>query len=168
MTIQLLRDNSIPYGEFIQPVGAILPYGVDWTDRVTQWMLRRTTYAASTATRSRKSPGFNYVSSGGMTGLVEPTLPQVIGGTVQDGSLIWTCAALDNTSLAATLVSSTWSANPGLAFDDETTNGLLTAALIDTTDATDGDDYYAYNVATFSDGRQEKAIFLIHVRNEKA
>jgi hypothetical protein len=166
MTLELVRDESRPYGEYIQPVATRLVYGVEWVDRLTRFWQPGAKFDAGVAIRTRKSPAFQYVSSGGYTGASEPTCwPTTPGGTVVNGSITFTCATIDDTSLRASLQSSRWEADAGVTIIDTATDGTQVTALIDTSAATEGADYYVRNYVTLEDSEIEPAIFLIRVRS---
>lgn len=58
-------------------------------------------YQASEYARPNAATGFAYQTSGGLSGLREPRWPTVIGATVTDGSLTWTCVAAGANGLNA-------------------------------------------------------------------
>jgi hypothetical protein len=165
MTLQLIRDERMPYGEFVQPVGTKIAYGVEWADRLAQLWMRSTQFAQGVAVRSLKHPAFQYVSSGGQSDASEPDFAQVVGGTVADGPITWTTMALDDSSLRATISGSVWTPDVGIVVTGQSISGTRTAALVDTTGAAEGTDLYVRNAVTLSDGEVEEAVFLIRVRS---
>lgn len=64
----------------------------------TYWMSGHE-FAANAYVRAPSVPGFAYQSSGGESGAIEPQWPRVLGGTVQDGSIIWTAVATSTNAL---------------------------------------------------------------------
>lgn len=70
----------------------------------------------------RGATGFEYVpSADGQSGEVEPVWPTVVGQTVADGGLLWTCQAISHASLDATIADPTkvtWTADDGLDVED--------------------------------------------------
>ncbi len=174
--MELLRDESRPYGEFIQPVGAKLAYGVEWSDRLIRYWAPATLFDVGVAIRSRRSPGFNFMSCGGVSGATEPLFPGAagnptpaqVGQCVIDGSIMWVAHAVDDSSYITTVRQTRWEADAGiavLATGQGTTEAL---AVIDSSSATDGQDYYLRNFSTMTDDSVEVAIFLIHVRSRAA
>jgi hypothetical protein len=70
--------------------------------------------------------GFEYeCTAAGQVGVEEPRWPIVEGETVQDGSVVWECAAISNASLLKTIDTATWDGD-GFEVDTEVianTNG---------------------------------------------
>ena len=166
MTIQLLRDEERIYLEAVQRPGNKLVYATDWTERIANLWTPGTLIAANSTIRVKPVTGFQYSSTaGGLTGKTAPAWPTTIGQTVLDGSVTWVCAAVDTTSLLRTIASQVWTLDSGIAATGAIIAGNITSAMIDSTGAVDGTDYYARNVVTFSDGSEETAVFLIKVRS---
>lgn len=164
MTQELLRDNSLPYAEFIQRPGETIDYAIEWAG----WLANRWSAGASFAVnfeiRPRSSTGFQYSSSGGYSGAIEPTWPTTIGGTVTDGSITWTCAAIDTTSLASTISSSTWAPGSPLTVGTATLTGTNATGFVTAGSGTADGDYYVRNTVTLASGVVKAGLLLIRIR----
>ncbi len=166
MTIQLLRDDARAYQEVTQKVGEKLVYGTDWTDRITRFWSPNTLIAANTAIRVRPATGFQYTTvAGGQTAQNPPVWPVIIGATVQDGAVTWVCEAIDTTSLLRTPSTQVWTPDSGMISSAASLAGNVTSALIDSTGATEGNDYYVRNFVTMSDGSVEVATWKFFLRS---
>lgn len=109
--------------------------------------------------------GFQYSSSGGWSGLVEPRWPTTVGGTVTDGSITWTCEAISNDSLNATIATSAWSAEAGITVDNDTltnTEGVQ-IVTVEVSGGTAGQTFDITNVVTLSDGAVEESVLEVKV-----
>jgi len=101
-------------GQLCKKVGERLPVGIDLTDFCERrWdnAVVAGIYAVGAFVRPtpQNRTGFEYeCTQGGQVGLVEPAWPTVIGQTVNDGSVEWTCRAISNSSLLKTIVSVDW------------------------------------------------------------
>ena len=117
-------------------------------------------FAAGVAVRPRTPTGFQYVSSGGYSGSREPKWPTVAGDDVEEGSITWTAEAIDNDSLVATIVSSSWSAPAGITVGgasfvntdgDQTASAQVSGGTVDTT-------YEIKNTVTLNTGAVEESV----------
>lgn len=69
----------------------------------------------------RPATGFEYESSGGQSdGKAEPRWPMVLGATVLDGSITWTCVALSNASLIWRINGVTYTVPTGITLHEQT------------------------------------------------
>ena len=168
MTQELLRDNSLPYAEFIQRPGETIDYAIEWAGWLANRWYAGTSYSANSKIRPRTATGFQYVATAGFSGSYEPTWPTTIGGTVTDGSITWTCAAVDTTSLASTPSSSTWSADSPLAVGTATLTGTNATGFVTSPSNTTDGDYYVRNTVTLSSGVVKVGTLLIRVRAKTA
>lgn len=94
-------------------VGEALPFSIDWTTEFANLWKPNSAYAALSAVRPNEATGFEYVSSGGQSGSVEPTWPTEGGETITDGSITWTSQALSNASLRERITDVDWPAVSG-------------------------------------------------------
>lgn len=100
--------------------GEKVPLLIDLTDFCERrWDNKSHAGIYSTGDFVRPTPlrrtGYDYeATTGGQTGVVEPSWPTTIGATVADGSVVWTCRAISNNSLLKTI-----SGSPAPAWDGD-------------------------------------------------
>lgn len=95
------------------------PYGFNWTALLARRWSADTPFATGVKVRPTEATGFQYSSSGGQSGPEEPSWPTVIGGTVTEGSITWTCEALAADSLADQIDDDSWLVPPGIVIDPD-------------------------------------------------
>lgn len=102
--------------------------------------------------------GYEYiVTQAGQTLIEEPSWPTVIGDTVMDGSVEWTCQAISNASLQKTIVSVIWDGD-GFTVTDAfivNTDGEQRVGCFISGDQSPGK-YLVVADVVFSDGHDEK------------
>lgn len=123
-------------------------------------------FASSVRVRPAKKPnGFEYeCTTAGQTGSREPSWPETEGGTVTDGSVVWTCRAISNASLARVIASCVWSGG-GLTVDGEqiiNTNGEGQVSCY-VSGGVSGSLYEVTATITFNDGAVEAAKIQVTV-----
>jgi hypothetical protein len=153
-----LAAGALPYGEFYQRVGERLWYGIVWTDWLANRWECNTAASAGQVIRPSIANGFQYIcTTAGQTSSQEPSWPSYVGGSVLDGSAVWTAQLIDNTSLEDTLSTCTWSAaDPAIALSSgQIAPGQITFVQIDTTNAVAGTDYDVTNTIDTSGGQQK-------------
>jgi hypothetical protein len=157
--------GPLPYGEFFTRVGDVEIYAIDWAGWLTNFWERGEINAPGAAIRPTAPNGFQFISaSGGQSGNAEPTWPTVIGQTVNDGSTVWTCEAIDNSTLYAVVNSAQWKVPSGIAVTGQEVSGQLTLAEIDTTNAIAGTDYAIDIATTMSDEEVKVGRIILKVR----
>jgi hypothetical protein len=112
-----------------------------------------------------KCVGFEFEpTTPGRTGTRLPVFPSVVGATVDDGSLVWTCRALSNDSIIRTIVGTpSWSVEE----DEITITGEAIADFQATAKLGGGEDDEDYDVtvtATTSDGLVIPKLVVLPVR----
>jgi hypothetical protein len=101
--------------------GETLPFEFDWTREFAVFWAPVTSFPAFSAVRPLTGgTGLEYVSGGGQSGEDEPTWPDTVGGTVDDGSITWTAQALSNTSLRERIDTASWPAVTGFTISSDT------------------------------------------------
>ena len=122
-------------------------------------------YVSEVVVRPSFPTGFQYSSGGGQSGQVEPRWPTTVGGTVTDGSIVWTCEATGNDSLRATISTSGWSSETGITADSDslTNTGGAQIVAVDVSSGTAGQTYDITNTVTLSDGAVEQSILEVSV-----
>jgi len=165
MTQELLRDSSLPYFEFFMRPGDKLDYAFEWANWLASRWLPSYGFAINATIRPRKSTGYQYtVTTPGLSGNVEPTWPTTLGATVTDGSVVWTCEAVDTQSLATTISTALWSADSPLTIASSILTGTNSTAYVNVpSNASDGD-YYVRNDITLANGLTKEGVLLIKVR----
>lgn len=109
-----------------QKAGERQDYAFNWTREFSKRWESDFPYGAAVAVRpATGSTGFEYVSSGGVSGSEEPVWPDALGLTVVDGSITWTAAAISNTSLRHRIdAPAVWTADTGVTLDDQSDTDL--------------------------------------------
>jgi hypothetical protein len=79
-------------------------------------------YGVGDYVRPTLSTGFAYQSSGGTSARREPAWPTVLGETVTDGSIVWTCAAAGANGINAVSALTASSDPSGLTVSDVSVN----------------------------------------------
>lgn len=90
---------------------------IELVDALARKWLANQPYAAGVRVRpaARPGTGFEYESSGGQSnGKKEPAWPTVLGQSVLDGSITWTCVALSHASLIWRIAGVTYEAPIGI------------------------------------------------------
>lgn len=135
-------------------------FAFDLTRRVERRWQARAFYSNGQRIRAeRKRAGFEYEAGGdGQTGLKEPNFPAVIGDTVVDGSITWTCRAISNSSLRRTIQNVTWDVPAGLTEDDSAISNTGGSQKISITLSGGADDesYLVTALVTYNDGTRDK------------
>jgi hypothetical protein len=104
-------------------------------------------FTASEFVRPGRATGFAYqASTDGLSGAREPVWPTTLGGTMRDGSLLWTCVAAGTNGLNAVSAPVASSYPPGLTIS---TVSVSESTIILAT----------YAVASGIEGQQFEAIF---------
>lgn len=91
--------------------GESLPFEINWTYELSNRWAPNSAFSALSAVRpasTTNQTGFEYSSSGGQSGPLEPEWPTTLGATVTDGSITWTAQALSNTSLRERIDTVNW------------------------------------------------------------
>lgn len=94
-------------------------YGFNFTTLLSRLWAADEPFAAGVKIRPTVATGFQYSSSGGQSGAEEPAWPTELAATVVDGSITWTCEAIDANSLADGIDDVTWTADPGITVDPQ-------------------------------------------------
>jgi hypothetical protein len=128
-----------------------LDYAVDFEDALARYRLANTAYASNVKVRSKLASGFQFSSSGGRTGDKEPRWPTTVGGTIQDGSITWTCEAASTSSLTSTVSSAPFTADTGVTISNQSIVGQAGTAFV--AGGLDGQTYNVVCTATMADGR---------------
>lgn len=131
------------------------PYGFNLTASLARNWAPGLVFAEGDVIRPLRRPtGFEYVAGGdGQTGHREPNWPTELGGTVQDGSITWTCQAISADSLLRTIAQSTWAGDSGISVNGETVmNGASQRTGAYVSGGTAGQSYMVVNTVEFSDG----------------
>jgi hypothetical protein len=159
--------------------GEIVPYGFDWTLKLSRLWAFNTPYALDervkpsgwnvARTARNEGPaqtGFEYASSGGQSGgIKEPKWPKVLGGTVVDGSITWTAVAISEDSLLEQIVSSDWEVPTGLTGTNEsyTASPGQQSTTIDISGGAPSEVYTVTNEIVTTDGHEYAAILELTI-----
>ena len=162
--VQMLTGPE-PYQEFYGRVGDRKIFGIDWSQWLANPWIAGESIATSFVIRPTIPNGFQYIcSTAGESAENEPAWPAVVGATVSDGSVVWTCEAIDTTSLSTTVSSALWTATAGILVVGPSVAGQITTALLDATGAVAGTDYVVNCAATFADGEVATGQIKLKVR----
>lgn len=138
---------------------------LDYTAFLANVRLPGVVYLTDEVVRPPRANGFQYRATGdGQSGLSTPNFHARDGALVTDGTLIWAAEPINNDSLRATIVTSTWSADDtSISFTNEALDNTggrqRTSANIGGGIA--GGAYTVVNTVTFSDGEiEERGIAL--------
>lgn len=157
--------GPLPYAEFYVRVGDRNIYGIDWTFWLANRWRGGAAFALNFAIRPDTANGFQFICTvAGESGTEQPTWPAAIGATVNDGSITWTCEAIDNTSLATTLQSAIWTPPTGVTTSGPTIAGQIASAMLDATAAVVGNDYLINCAATMTDTEVKVGQIKLKVR----
>lgn len=151
-----------------QDSAAKLPVEFDWTPACANTWAAGEVYGVNEVVRPSTYNGYEYkcTTAGQAAGdsALEPSWPVTVGGTVTDGSVVWTCQLISNASLAKTIATSVWDGG-ALTVSGAvvvSTNGeQQTAALV--AGGTVGQTYTVENTVTFSDGTIDVAAVKVTV-----
>lgn len=137
---------------------AELDYTADFRRHCTRYRDPDTDYSVNVRVQPRKPTGLQYnATTGGRTGAMEPRWPTTVGGTVTDGSVVWTAEAISSASLKRTLSSATWTVTSGIVAGTPTNTSIDSTVLI--SGGTNGQTYQVACVGAFSDGTDDVAVF---------
>lgn len=146
-----------------QHPASVLPVVFDFAERglAQRWAPGRE-FSGTYRVRPISPTGFEYeATTGGQTGRKEPIWPLVIGQTVTDGSVVWTCRAVSTASLSATVSNVAWSADAGLTISSESLQGQSARALV--SGGAEGQTYRVTAEATCSDGTKAVGEVFIEI-----
>ena len=120
-----------------QHIEAVLDYGFDWTRAFSRLWAKDKPFGTGVTVRpAGPVTGYQYRSSGGQSGEVEPNWPKVLGATIVDGSITWEAELYTVDSLQDRIDTDTWVASdsPGLTLVPsapvDTAGEQLTVAVI--------------------------------------
>lgn len=147
---------------------AELDYAVDFEEACARLWSRLTDFGSGERIRifsGSKAVGFEFEpTAAGRSGLRIPVFPSVVGATVADGSIIWTCRALSSASILRTISGTpTWSADDdALTISGESVSGFKAIAKLAA--GADEDDYIVTVTAVTSDGLTIPQTVILPVR----
>ena len=133
-----------------------VPVQTDWHDYLANVWVEGANYAQGARIRNPRklSTGLEYeATTGGYSGRRRPIFPTSVGGTVTDGSVVWTARAMSDASLRATILSSTWPAVTGLTLGDQSDTDLV--HTIYAAGGSSGQEYTVVNRVTLSNSPGE-------------
>lgn len=147
---------------------ATLDYAVDFEEECARLWSRLTDFSAGECIRifdGGKAVGFEFEpSTPGRSGVRKPYFPSVVGETVDDGSIVWTCRAISSASLLRTISGTpTWEVDDdAVTISGETVSGLK--GIANMAGGVDGDDYVVTVTAATSDGLVLPKTVILPVR----
>ncbi len=153
-----------PFGAFPIAIGVDAPYGVDWTRWLARYRPVGSSATAGLVVRPNVANGFQYVcTQAGQSSNLTPLWPTLSGQTVIDGSVIWMCEDVDDSSLLSAVESVTWETEAGITFEFGAISSTFTPLLINTNTAQAGSDYVVTASVEFQNGVQMVATLLFQV-----
>lgn len=148
--------------EFTQDPADKLDYTVKFDEELAMRWERETLYAQTDRRRPSASTGYEYeCTTAGQSGRKEPVWPKVVGETVTDGSVTWTCRAVSNTSLRSTLSSATWAADAAITISGQTVSGAKAIAYLE--GGVEGREYEIRVQGTMADGTKKSKAFILKI-----
>lgn len=152
-----------PLRIYEQDPGEALDYSVEFAAHCARLREPDTSYPLNTRVRPVRANGYQYnASTGGRSGTNEPRWPVTVGGTVQDGSVVWTCEAINAASQSRAVSSTAWVGDAGLTIGTPTLSGTKATALISA--GTLGQRYLVRVTATCDDSTTPVAAFFIEFK----
>lgn len=135
-----------------------------------EWSLARvrkpgTDYALGVRVRSPIPTGFEYeATTAGRSGGRSFRWPEVLAGTVADGSVIWTAREISTASLESTVSSVIWSADSGITLTPGALVGQLATATLEGGEP--GRTYEVRVEATMADGTERMLRFTVEITKQ--
>lgn len=173
MTRELIRDDSLPYREYLVRPGEILDFSIEWANWLANRWFSGIPFVAGSVIRPRVSTGFEYLTvAGGTTGAaaiptVEPNWPTIVGATLVDGAITWVCQAISNASLVSTVSASVWTPDSPVTVSGQNLIGSRSLVLATMPSNISDGDYYLFNTITLASGVQKTGTFLLRARAKK-
>jgi len=138
-----------------------LDYKADFRAHCVRYREPNTQYSSSTFVEPMQATGFSYEATvAGRTAAIEPKWPRVVGATVKDGSLTWTCRAPTADSLQRQLTGATWTA-ADLTVGTPVNDSVSSTAYI--SGGKLGQSYEVVAVGAFNDGSDKAIAFTLSV-----
>jgi hypothetical protein len=144
-----------------QDPNANLDYRADFRSHCVRVREPGLTYANNVRIEPMVATGFQYNATiGGTTAREEPRWTRVVGQTVKDGSITWTCEVPNGAAIQRTLTAATWTGE-GLTIsspvNDQTSSRVFIGGGVE------GQIYEVACEATFSDGSKDVRVFDLAV-----
>jgi hypothetical protein len=97
----MTRDESFRLGEVLKDPAEDLVVGLNFFSYCANLWAANEEFSLNEFIRPTRPTGFSYkATTAGCSGAREPVWPEVAGSTVEDGSIVWTCAAAGSNGLA--------------------------------------------------------------------
>lgn len=147
---------------------ATFDYAVDFEEECARTWASLTDFTAGERIRvfsGGKAVGFEFEpTTPGRTGLRPPVFPAVLGSSVVDGSVVWTCRAISSASLLRTISGTpTWETDhDAVTFSGEMVSGLKAIAKM--SGGENDEDYVITVTAETSDGLVIPQTVILPVR----
>lgn len=146
-----------------------VPIEADWHDYLIRQRRPGTAYASSDTVRPlrARATGLQYrCTTAGVTSGV-PTdrirWPTVVGGTVDDGSVVWTAEAVTSASLRTTIASDDWPSVTGLTLGSASNSDLRYVVTVD--GGVSGQTYEVKHQVTLANGEEKEAVIVLPVQD---
>lgn len=145
-----------------------VPVEVDWHDYLARIRRPGSAVAQNDVVRPLRADatGLQYRCTTAGTTSSKPTSslrwPTTAGGTLLDGSVIWTAETISSASLRTTITGEDWPAVSGLTLGTETSNDLRYVVLV--AGGSDGVDYEVKHQVTLANGENKEAVAVLPVR----
>jgi hypothetical protein len=142
---------------------------VDWHDYLARQRRPGTAYAVTDAVRPlrARATGLQYrCSTGGVTsGAPSDRIrwPAIVGGTVTDGSVVWTAEAVNASSLRTTISTEDWTAVTGLTLGTESSSDLRYHVIVG--GGVSGQTYEVRHRVTLANGEDKEAVAVLPVQD---
>lgn len=142
-----------------------LDYRANFIGHCIRYREENTAYGLGAVVEPLATTGFQYrATTAGRTSKSEPRWPVIVGQTVKDGSVVWTCEQPDGASLQRTLSSTTWTGT-GLTIGTPADASTESVALI--SGGTLGQTYEVTIRGVFSDGTDKVIVFDLAIERPR-
>lgn len=144
-----------------------VPVEVDWHDYLARVRQHGTAYTVGDRVRPLRKDAtglqYNCTTAGVTSGKPLVRWPTTIGGTVTDGTVVWTAEAVTTQSLRTTISSDDWPAVTGLTLGTESSSDLRYQVMVGS--GVSGQSYEVKHRVTLANGEDKEAVAVLPVQD---